>query len=177
MRKTGAVAHFIVFSRPHQSYRGCQPAGFSSFTAFCFFPSILGSSGRVSPTYSDVCRIINILTLIRKYYTIHEIFGQHSYDSRFICFASHPVCSAWHAPFTSCVIFLLHITPPPLSTWFLPFFFFFLLCKFPFFVLFVFCLRMHLEITQVCVVSVCQEEHLLSMLAMLLLNWNIWFLL
>ena len=56
-------------------------------------------------------------------------------------------------------------------------FLYFCIFLFLYFCIFVSYANMHLEITKVCVVSVCQEEHLLSMLAMLLLNWNIWFLL
>ena len=178
MRKTGAVAHFILFSRPHQSYRGCQPAGFSSFTAFCFFPSILGSSGSVSPTFRDLCKKMkyldndrDIFTPYMKYFYIITFLRQQIY---LFCFSPCVQCltrsfhqlrdtlAAHHATSSEHLVFIF-------------FFFFFLFCNFTFlyFCIFVFCWRMHLEITKVCVVSVCQEEHLLSMLALLLLNWNI----
>ena len=175
MRKTGAVAHLIVFSRPHQSYRGCQPAGFSSFTAFCFFPSILGSSGSVSPTYRDVCRIMKYFDIDKEIlhhtWNILTIFlwQQIIYLLLTLCAVLDTLLSpaAWYSCCTS-----RHLLWAPGFTFFF-FFFYFVISLFCIFVFFVFCLH----ITKVCVVSVCQEEHLLSMLAMLLLNWNILFLL
>ena len=166
-----------MFSRPHQSYRGCQPAGFSSFTAFCFFPSILGSSGSVSPTYRDLCKKVKYLDNDRDIFTPYMKYLDNILTTAdlSVCFSPCVQCltrsfhqlrdilAAHHATSSE------HLVLPFSSS-------FFLFCNFTFFI-FVFCWRMHLEITKVCVVSVCQEEHLLSMLAMLLLNWNISLLL
>ena len=95
-------------------------------------------------------------------------FGSLTWYEKCIQYASarspdtYPMCSARDTSLPSCMIFLLNIPPLSLSA-----------CQ-------LCCIRFpnryifwHLEYTQISVVGVCKEEHLLGVLAMLLLNFGV----